>query len=345
MSLPSKLLFNNKLNSSYARNFNSTIQAQNTFNYGLGQTAIFNIPCMKNQVLSGADTLLSVRLRIRNASGAANTAFLNKGGIASAIQRLRIFSGSQLLCDIDNYGNLISLLTPWQSSSEHVVGKLQALQGCGSERGLQLMNALANNNDRSVDFCFPFLSILSLTNNYVPLWAMGGNGSLRVELQFVSTYTAFINTTEVITNQADGASTIFSDCKLIANFVELSDTAMSIIENSLEGKPIQWVCQSFANYAFNATLRTATTQISMPVPAKYNSLKALYITMRGNPDGADERYSDDCSTFSLSQYTTRIGSRVIPSEPPTTIPQFVAEVERALGSAFCRISPSSYTLR
>ncbi len=67
---------------------------------------------MKNQVLSGADTLLSVRLRIRNASGAANTAFLNKGGIASAIQRLRIFSDSQLLCDIDNYGNLISLLTP-----------------------------------------------------------------------------------------------------------------------------------------------------------------------------------------------------------------------------------------
>ena len=36
-----------------------------------------------------------------------NFAYLNKGGIAAAIQRLRIFSGSQLLCDIDNYGNLI----------------------------------------------------------------------------------------------------------------------------------------------------------------------------------------------------------------------------------------------
>ena len=50
-------------------------------------------------------------------------------------------------------------------------------------------------------------------------------------------------------------------------------------------------------------------------------------------------------TWNLSQYTTRIGSRVVPSEPPTTIPQFVAEMERALGSASSRISPSSYTLR
>ena len=145
MSLPAKLLYNNKINSSYARNFNSVIQAQNTSNYGLGQTAIFNIPCMRNQVLSGADTMLSIKLRVRNGATLANFAYLNKGGIAAAIQRLRIFSGSQLLCDIDNYGNLISLLTPWQSSVEHVRGKLAVLQGCGNNRGLQLLdNAAAN---------------------------------------------------------------------------------------------------------------------------------------------------------------------------------------------------------
>ena len=31
-------------------------------------------------------------------------------------------------------------------------------------------------------------------------------------------------------NPEDGANVVFSDCKLIANFVELSDAAMSIIE-------------------------------------------------------------------------------------------------------------------
>ena len=344
MSLPSKLLYNNKINSSYARNYNSVLQAQNTSNYGLGQTAIFNIPCQKNQVLSGADTMLAIKLRVRNGATAANFAYLNKGGIAAAIQRLRIFSGSQLLCDIDNYGNLMSILTPWQSSVEHVRGKLAVLQGCGDLRGLQLLdNANANAVVADQDFCFPLLSILSLTDNYVPLWAMSGNGSLRLEIQFVSTFSQFIGSTTAMAVSADGAQTVFSDCKLIANFVELSDTAMQIIESSLEGKPVQWVCQSYSNYVFNTQLRNATTQISMAIPAKYNSLKALYITMRRNPDGANALFSDDCGKYFLSQYTTRIGSRVIPAEPPTTVAQFVCEMERALGSASSRISPSSYT--
>ena len=44
--LPSKLLYQNKIESSYARNFISKIQPQNTSSFALGQTTIFNIPCM-----------------------------------------------------------------------------------------------------------------------------------------------------------------------------------------------------------------------------------------------------------------------------------------------------------
>ena len=299
--------------------------------------------------------MLSMRLRLRNGATLANYAYLNKGGIAAAIQRLRIFSGSQLLCDIDNYGNLLSLLTSWQSSVEHSKGKLQQLQGTGDIKGLQLLNnaaaALAasptlvpapNPAIDGFDFCFPLLSILSLTDNYVPLWAMASNGSLRVEVQFVSTFTQFIGSITAVQASADGVNTVFNDCKIIANFVELSDAAMQIIESSLEGKPVSWVCQSYSNYVFNATLGTVTTNISMPIPAKFNSLKALYITMRNYPDGALTFFSDEFSKFRLSQYTTRIGSRVIPAEPPTTVAQFVGEMERALGSASARISPSSY---
>jgi len=346
MSLPSKLLYNNKINASYARNFNSVIQAQNTQNYGLNQTAIFNIPCMRNQVLSGADTMMCIKLRFSTAA-TGNVGFLTKAGIAGAIQRLRIFSGSQLLCDIDNYGTLISLLTPWQSSFEHVRGKLGSLQGCADGKGAQvLLAAQAAGNAPDTDFCFPLLSILSLTDNYVPLWAMASNGPLRVEVQFVSSLLQVINASTAISNHSDGANTVFSDCKLIANFVELSDSAMAIIENSLEGKPVQWVCQSYANYVFSTSLPNAVSQVSIPIPAKYNSLKALYMVMRtsASASGALTNFSDDFLRFNLSQYTTRIGSRVIPAEPPNTVPQFISEMERALGSASARISPSSYTV-
>lgn len=344
MSLPAKLLYNNKINASYARNYNSVIQSQNTSNYGLGQTAIFNIPCSRNTVLSGADTLLSMKLKVRNGATAANFAYLNKGGIASAIQRLRIFSGSQLLCDIDNYGNLLSMLTPWQSSNEHIKGKLKVLQGCDELRGITLLNNVAAAAESvEFDFCFPLLSILSLTDNYVPLYAMSGNGSLRVELQFVSDFALFVGSTTAITFPAAGANNIFTDCKMVCNFLELSDQAMEIVNMSTNGGPVQWVCQSFSNYVFNATLGVGVTQISMPIPAKFNSLKALYITMRRNANGAVNVFSDDCAKYRLSQYTTRIGSRVIPAEPPTTTSQFISEMERALGSASSRISPSSYT--
>ncbi|MFO0001031.1 MAG: hypothetical protein ACK559_07875, partial [bacterium] len=159
----------------------------------------------------------------------------------------------------DNYGNLINLLTPWQNSYEHIIGKLQMLQGCGNERGVGLMAALGSGTNMSIDFCFPLLSLLSLTNNYAPLWAMASSGSLRVEVQFVSEFRQFICSNEVVTEHTDGTNTVFSDCKLIANFVELSDSAMAIIENSLEGKPVQWVCQSYANYVFNTTLGTGVT--------------------------------------------------------------------------------------
>ena len=132
--LPSKLLYQNKIESSYARNFISKIQPQNTSNYGLGQTTIFNIPCMANQVLSGSDTTLNVRLCLRNTDTLANlidpnTVLLDSGGIISAIQRVRLFHRSQLLSDIDSYGNLMNLLITSQCSSDLIENKYGILMG------------------------------------------------------------------------------------------------------------------------------------------------------------------------------------------------------------------------
>ncbi len=128
--LPSKLLYQNKIESSYARNFISKIQPQNTSNYSLGQTTIFNIPCMANQVLSGVDSVLNVRLCLRNGGAGAiaiGAPKLDTAGIISAIQRVRIFHGFQLLSDIDSYGNLTNLLYCAQCSSDLMKNKYSIL--------------------------------------------------------------------------------------------------------------------------------------------------------------------------------------------------------------------------
>ncbi len=343
MSLPKQLLYDNKINASYARNYNSVLQPQNTSNYGLGQTCIINIPAMNNTAMSGADTVLSMTLNLET-TAAASTVHLNRCGGAGVIQRLRLFAGSQLLCDIDNYGQLASLLTTYQQSRDDVRGKSQVLQGTAELRGATIADNLGDDVAFSRQLAFPLMSILSMTDNYVPLWALSSIGTLRLELQFVSSVQKFCGATAVPTFQAGlGANSIFSDVKLIANMVEMSDQAMGIIQSSLGGKPVEWVCQSYSNYVYNATLQNAVTNVSMPIAAKYNSLKALYICMRGTPDGAVDSYADDSPTFTLAEYSTRIGAKVIPSEKPTTIPQFLAEAERALGCVSNRHSPHSYT--
>jgi hypothetical protein len=70
----------------------------------------------------------------------------------------------------------------------------------------------------------------------------------------------------------------------------------------------------------------------MPVPAKFNSLKALYFVTRQYFSGSTDQPTDDMPKFGLSEYSVRIGSKVIPSTKPNSVPQFLAEMERALGS-------------
>jgi hypothetical protein len=99
----------------------------------------------------------------------------------------------------------------------------------------------------------------------------------------------------------------------------------------------------FANYVFNTSVVNGTKQISMPVPAKFNSLKALYFVTRQYFSGSTDQPTDDMPKFGLSEYSVRIGSKVIPSTKPNSVPQFLAEMERALGSVGNRVSPHNYT--
>jgi hypothetical protein len=52
---------------------------------------------------------------------------------------------------------------------------------------------------------------------------------------------------------------------------------------------------------------------------------------------------DDSPNFRLKEYSTRIGSQTIPAIKPNTRPQFLSELERALGTVSNLNSNSSYT--
>jgi hypothetical protein len=133
MSLPKNLLYNNNIKASHARNFQSNIPPQNGREYDVGETIIINIPTASNQVLSGSDTIIKGRLNFTNGANAVTN--LDRCGVASVFQRMRIFHGSTLLSDIDDVGNLYSLMVATNYNSDDLVGKMNILMGTDDECG------------------------------------------------------------------------------------------------------------------------------------------------------------------------------------------------------------------
>jgi hypothetical protein len=199
------------------------------------------------------------------------------------------------------------------------------------------------------------MTIFNLSNNYVPCWALTSS-SLRLEIQWASNLTQFINyPTGNILTPLTNSQTVFNDVNLTCNFMELSDSAMSIIQNSLQGRPVEWVCGSYANYIFNTTLPASITNISMAVPAKCNSLKSMFFTFRTQTHVAGTGttvgsgfYGTSSTKRRLLEYDARIGSRVVPSDKPNTVSQFYSEFIRAISSVGnldheTNITPNMYT--
>ena len=349
MSLPKNCLYTNKINSSYARNFMSVIQPQNG-DANLGDTIIFNVPTGNNLVMSGADTVLKFTLTLKGGSTqhAQNTVKLNKCGAYGCFQRLRVFHSGALISDIDNYANLMDMLIPIQQSSDGVASKYNILAGTdvGGGASFNPSGAIAVASEgTSQSYCLPFMSILSLTNNYVPLFSMNGS-PLRIELQIVSAVTQLCKSIDPIV--APTTAPLLSKIELVCNMVELSDTGMSIIKNSIGSGPLQWVTQDYRNYGYNVTLGTSETMLSVPVPAKFNSLTSLFFSFRQNAAGVAKNQALESCKFKLSEYFLRIGSKTMPVKPPNSTAEFFSELLRSFGTVSdinqeCSVSLAQYS--
>jgi hypothetical protein len=343
MSLPKQCLYTNKINTSYARNFQSAIAPQNGAEYNLGETIILNIPTGANLVGSGQDSILKFNVNFR--SGAANTTYkLNRSGAYSIIQRMRIFLGSTLLSDIDSYGNLMDLLMTTQQSTDSIAGKYSIMAGTTIN---PVNDTLAAGTDEVLQFAIPFVSIFSWSQNYIPLFAM--SGPLRIELQLLSNIRQFIHSSSALVDHST-APKLITGVELVMNMMEISDSGMNIIKSAIGNSPVQWVVQDYKNSQSGGTLRTTVTQLSIPIPAKYNSLNSLFWTFRhaGNTAGLATFPSNESLTFNLKEYFVRLGPRTVPTKPPNSLPEFCTELLRALGSPSdvnheCNLSAVSYS--
>jgi len=379
--LPKTLKYGSKVESAMARSSRVNIAPQNgTGNYVLGDTIIINIPTRNNLVLAPTESYLKFTVTVT--SSAANNAFRwDSCSSHGLLQRVRLFHGSNLIQDIDNYGLLAKMLFDLQQPTDATYGKQSLLAGTRTDTVTQfqavttadandaatastLANALkgvlnsgripsyqVNSGERiggdrtallgnggtvSETYSLNLLSLVGSlsSSNYIPLFAMT-SAPLRVEIQLVS---SFIQACSELTG---GASTIsLSNVEYIANFIELGDAAMSVIYGSLEGQPLQYVVPDFRNYQYTATIPDNTaTQITMPIPAEFSSLKSILVSSRDKGQGALTFFPFSSVTLGLRDYQFRIGSQIMPPKPPASITECAAECFKAFGS----ISSLEYT--
>ncbi len=82
------------------------------------------------------------------------------------------------------------------------------------------------------------MSILTLSNNYVPLFAMTGS-PLRIEIQLVSA----INQLLVCNDNYPVIATVRQFCdnvEYVTNMMELSDSGMSMVKSAIGDAPVNW---------------------------------------------------------------------------------------------------------
>jgi hypothetical protein len=277
-----------------------------------------------------------------------------------------VFSGSNLLEDIDSYGMLAKMMFDLQAPTDSCYGKFNAT--CGTRNDLVTVTGAASSGISAFQtnsgeligyqsalvstltagaggspaailvggtvsdvYCINLISLVGslCSSNYFPLFACT-SAPIRVEIQLVSGMQNFVNQAAVGTTPNTMAIT---NCEYIAQFIELGDEAMRGVYGALGSEPMQLVMSEYRNYQYNAQLiSNAQTQINMPIPAKFSSLKSLLISCRDQGTGRTGYFPTSSVSQGIQQYQFRLGSQVVPSKPPDTLQEMFEEVTKAVAS-------------
>ena len=291
------------------------------------------------------------------ATTASTSSCLESSGWHNFIQRVRVFHGSNLLEDIDNYGQLAKILYDYQVPEDAVKGRFSITTGTNDQYSGLGAAANALINTRSVNrgsaigvlpigtTSYPFaINLVSLVGalageKYLPLWEMTA-APLRVELVLQS---SLIRAMMI----EGGANLNFTATGInyAGEFLELPDSAVAAIKAG-SSSPMQMVLPSWRSYTNSANLAAGVqTQVSFPIPAKFSSLKNIVVATRSTAGAAAQYPSSHCA-FGVGSansvgYQFRVGSEVLPSTAPTTFPEIYNEAVKCFGSlADLQLQPS-----
>ena len=346
--LVQNLKYNSKVESAPARRYRTNIQPQTGSSFANSNTIIINIPTRNNTALIPSECVLKGTAAF-TPSAAAPIAALESCGHHGWINRLRVFHGSNLLQDIQEYHQLAKILYDFQMPLDSAQGRYSVTSGTTNEYTAAAADASGCiavkpvNRGRNYSSGTPAgvstaqtdsfsINLISLVGalaggKYLPLWEMTA-APLRLELVLQDNINKVMNfSAGAPTNGAFALSSV----EFVGEFLELPDSAIAAIKAG-SSSPLQMVVPDYRAYTFSTSLPNATaTTVSMPIPAKFSSLKSIFVNQRAST-GATGFYPCSSGKLGLTSYQFRIGSEVLPSNPPVTVADFFTESAKCFGS-------------
>jgi len=243
--IPANLKYQSKVESAPARRYLTQIQPQgSTSGYNPGDTITINIPTRSNTCLIPSESYLRGQFNLI-ATTASTSSTLESCGFHQFIQRIRVFHGSNLLEDIDNYGQLAKILYDYQAPEDAVKGRFAITSGTNEEYSGVGVAAAALANVRSVNrgralgslpisatgTAFQFsMNLVSMVgalsgHHYLPLWEMTA-APLRVEIVLQSSLIR-----AMMVEGGAGLSFTASGINYSGEFLELPDSAIAAIKS------------------------------------------------------------------------------------------------------------------
>jgi hypothetical protein len=131
----------------------------------------------------------------------------------------------------------------------------------------------------------------------------------------------------------DGNDMVIDQVEFVGSFMELSDSAVDIIKSNTNGRPLQYTFADWRNYRWSSAIPDAVTNLSMPIPAKYASLKSILIaSKRTNTSAVLDYMPLPSEKLNLTSYQFRVGPDILPSKPPSSVSEIFSETLKAIGS-------------
>ena len=311
---PEALQLVNKPSSVPGRSYRNNVNPGNGSVFQPSSTIKIDIPTGGNVFLNNKQSFL--KFTVTNASAGALTLPSSAYGMFT---RLEIYHGGNLLESINEYGALCNLFIDAQGATGWRTGYGTITAGTAtSTAGAQIAAG------QSSTFAIPLMSgiIGAHLSKYTPLSFMDAD-SLRLELTVA-------NLADCV--QAANPDWSISNVEFVAEMVELASDSMRMLRQATNGGNVTISSESFRNY--NTQVPAGTTAISQLIPAKFSSLKALYVVYRRTADiGATANNPMSRVKPSAGVSTQfRVGSLAMPQKPINGDAEHMSELAKAMHS-------------